>query len=163
MTGGVVGGRGFEDGSLGALQHRVRVRGEVVGHTAGSPEGELGDGSSRPGGLVMGHGGSVSDGGGDDDEGCGGDGGYCCRCSGGDCCGHGGGGGGSGGLAGHADASLEDWVEENGRMVNRERFVCHIQHTLSDHCHLLLHLLNAKHKNTKISLAADSNTVCFSK
>lgn len=111
VTGGGASVRGLGDGGLGARQ--AQALGVVAGCRVGSPEGEPGDGSSHPGGLAMGHGGSA--GGGDDDDGgrWGGDGGdgggCCCCCSGGGCCccGRGGGGGGSDGLSGHAGVSLE--------------------------------------------------------
>lgn len=88
-------GRGLEDGNLDAPLAQVLAPGEVAGCRVGSPEEELSDGSSHPGGLVTGHGGS-----GGDDGVYWGDGGGCCHCSGG-------GGGGSGGLSGHAGVSLE--------------------------------------------------------
>lgn len=45
-------GRGLGDGNLGALQARVRALWEAAGCRVGSPEGEPGDDSSHPGGLV---------------------------------------------------------------------------------------------------------------
>lgn len=112
VTGGEASGTGLGDGDLDALRARVPGLGEVAGCRVGSPEGEPGDGSSHPGGLVMARGGSA--GGGGDDGGCwggdGGGGGCCCCCSGGGCCGCGGGGGGSDGLSGHVGVSLEGCV-----------------------------------------------------
>lgn len=112
VTGGGASGRDLGDGDLGALRAPALVPGEVAGCRVGSPEGEPGDGSSHPGGLVTGHGGSAGGGGDGGGRWGGGDGGgggccCCCCCSGGGCCGHGGGGGGSDGLSGHAGVSLE--------------------------------------------------------
>lgn len=109
-TGGGASGRGLGDGDLGALRARAPVLGEAAGCRVRSPEGEPGDGSSHPGGLATGRGGSAG-GGGDDGGHWGGDGGggCCCCCSDGGCCGRGG-GGGSDGLSGHAGVSLEGCV-----------------------------------------------------
>lgn len=108
VTGGGASGRGLGDDDLAALQAPAPALWEVAGCRVGSPEGAPGDGSSHPGGLATGHGGSAG-GGGDDGGRWGGDGGgggCCCCCSGGGCCGRGG-GGGSDGLSGHAGVSLE--------------------------------------------------------
>ncbi len=108
VTGGGASERGLGDGDLAAPQAPAPVLGEVAGCRVGSPEGEPGDGSSHPGGLATGRGGSA-DGGGDDGGRWGGDGGgggCCCCCSGGGCCGRGG-DGGSDGLSGRAGVSLE--------------------------------------------------------
>lgn len=107
VTDGEALGTGLEDGNLGALLTRDQAQAlwEVAGYRVGTPEEEPDGGSSHPGGLAMGHGGS--EGGGDDGVHWGGDGGgCCCHCSGGGCCGRGG-GGESDGLYGHVGVSLE--------------------------------------------------------
>jgi len=111
VTGEEASGRGWGDGSLGALQARTPVLalGEAAGRRVGNPEEEPDGGSFHPDGRVKGRGESAGDGG-DDGEHWGGDGGgdCCCCCSGGGCCCCCcGGGGGSDGLSDRADASLE--------------------------------------------------------
>lgn len=111
VTDGEVSEMGLGGGDLGAPQAQAPAPEEVAGCRVGRPVGEPGDGSSHPGGLATGRGGSAG-GGGDDGGRLGGDGGgggCCCRCSGGDCCGRGG-GDGSDGLSGHAGVSLEGSV-----------------------------------------------------
>lgn len=103
VTDGEASGRGLEDGNLADPQ--ARALWVVAGCRGGSPEEELGDDSSHPGGLETGHGENAG-GGGDDGVHWGGDGGGCrCHCSGDGCYGHG--GGASSGLFDHAGVSLE--------------------------------------------------------
>lgn len=86
-------GRDSGDGKLGALPTRAPALEGAAGHTEGSPEWGLSDGSSRLGGPVTARGGSAGGEGGGDDGGdgegeCwGGDGCCCCCCcnGGGDC------------------------------------------------------------------------------
>lgn len=74
-------GTGLEDGDPDAPLALARVLLVVAGCKAGSPVEAQGDGSSHPGGLTTGHGGSAG-GGGEGGGRCGGEGGdddgYCC-------------------------------------------------------------------------------------